>query len=476
MEISLLKMSKAGVTFVDFPMELQLKIFSQLNLAQILTMLRIHPWKEAILDYLTIEARRARKNPSFYPLLDKFRYDKKFVEFFNYNYDELARQNPNLATWTNREPVAWFLSAHQLLKEASVFNQKKCSVHLLDAASPMHNPVLNTNVVCYTRNKKLCIWRRQNQQMHYIDCSETPVENIWTCKSNIELHASEKFIVYAAIADTGHVQIRFYCTINFTLLWSIQSSRSYDYKTLRIVSVDDNGRILLSVQRTDESDIEEEVAADFEDLDKTEATYLFAGPRAEDVTEIETIVSTENVSTKVYLFGNTFYKLTLEKCARYFGSAVNIKCAKSKFGKKGADADEEEVFKQRTLFTIPDDVGLAYLGGEICFWYHDRLEFRISSVEDLSTVVTPVDLRCKTDVNVLVNGETITLTGFDHIHAQTFVLKFFRKDESSVVAFKRAFLKQPVSPHSVHTSDSAIAVLHPSRVYLEVYDYLSPLL
>jgi hypothetical protein len=79
-------------------------------------------------------------------------------------------------------------------------------------------------------------------------------------------------------------------------------------------------------------------------------------------------------------------------------------------------------------------------------------------------------------VNVLVNGETITLTGFDHIHAQTFVLKFFRKDESSVVAFKRAFLKQPVSPHSVHTSDSAIAVLHPSRVYLEVYDYLSPLL
>lgn len=90
-------------------------------------------------------------------------------------------------------------------------------------------------------------------------------------------------------------------------------SRSYDYKTLRIVSVDANGRILLSVQRTDESDIEEEVAADFEDLDKTEATYLFAGPRAEDVTEIETIVSTENVSTKVYLFGNTFYKLTLEK-------------------------------------------------------------------------------------------------------------------------------------------------------------------
>ena len=83
------------------------------------------------------------------------------------------------------------------------------------------------------------------------------------------------------------------------------------------------------------------------------------------------------------------------RCARYFGSAVNIKCAKSKFAKKGADADEEEVFKQRTLFTIPDDVGLAYLGGEICFWYHDRLEFRISSVEDLSTVVTPVDLRCK---------------------------------------------------------------------------------
>jgi len=178
MEISLLKMSKAGVTFADFPMELQLKILSQLNLGQILTMLRIHPWKEAILDYLTIEARRARKNPSFYPLLDKFRFDKKFVEFFNYNYDELARQNPNLATWTNREPVAWFLSAHQLLKEASVFDQKKCSVHLLDAASPMHNPVLNTNVVCYTRNKKLCIWRRQNQQMHYIDCSETPVENM----------------------------------------------------------------------------------------------------------------------------------------------------------------------------------------------------------------------------------------------------------------------------------------------------------
>jgi len=83
--------------------------------------------------------------------------------------------------------------------------------------------------------------------------------------------------------------------------------------TLRIVSVDANGRILLAVQRTDESDIEEEVAADFEDLDATEATYLFAGSRAQDVTEIETIVSTENVSTKVYLFGNTFYKLTLEK-------------------------------------------------------------------------------------------------------------------------------------------------------------------
>ena len=134
MEISLLKMSKAGVTFVDFPMELQLKIFSQLNLPQILTMLRIHPWKEAILDYLTIEvsknlilgefnsinkARRARKNPSFYPLLDKFRFDKKFVEFFNYNYDELARQNPNLATWTNREPVAWY--THSFLFRFSSF-------------------------------------------------------------------------------------------------------------------------------------------------------------------------------------------------------------------------------------------------------------------------------------------------------------------------------------------------------------------
>ena len=55
MKISLLKMSEAGVTFADFPVELQLKILSQLNLAQILSMLRIHPWKEAILDYLTIE-------------------------------------------------------------------------------------------------------------------------------------------------------------------------------------------------------------------------------------------------------------------------------------------------------------------------------------------------------------------------------------------------------------------------------------
>ncbi len=59
MEISLLKMSKAGVTFADFPMELQLKILSQLNLGQILTMLRIHPWKEAILDYLTIEVSKS---------------------------------------------------------------------------------------------------------------------------------------------------------------------------------------------------------------------------------------------------------------------------------------------------------------------------------------------------------------------------------------------------------------------------------
>ena len=91
-------------------------------------------------------------------------------------------------------------------------------------------------------------------------------------------------------------------------------SRSYNYTTLRIISVDPNGRILICVQRSDEADIEEEgLAADFEDMDTTEATYLFAGPQATDVTEIETVINTEALSQKLYLFGNVFYKLTLEK-------------------------------------------------------------------------------------------------------------------------------------------------------------------
>jgi len=481
-----------SLTLPQIPPEVREKIFKEVDHEKILSCLEIEQWKDIILDYLYNKAIEAQKDPRYYALLDKLQRNRgEIIKFFDNVLDPISRQLPELTPWCKKEPVAWYISAKNILSHASTCNgayiESEISGH-----TPLHNVRVNSNLVCYVRNHTVAVWRRATQSQTFLEPHGNHGFHSWTCKTNIELLLSEKYLA-TAVPDalpcgrpSGAICIKIFCATSLRLIRCFHSDKLWKFPSIQLLSIDESGTILLSVW--DRLETSED--------DTRHVTYFCAFKNSLNLHHLENVETSsgdiqENPNggfSKIYLIDKVLYKVSItSEQTQFFGSQLTICCFHRNLE---SNFSSYKVLLKKPLFSAPTDFGLVKQNMQNFIWIKDELQFQMIKVENSNLTCFKKDLRCKVWalpflnklrlVNFRVhnsNEDSIVLSYFDPIRSSLVISKLTSRSSRDPLAEHVITLKDvPSGEISATTHSTAVVLQSEDRLNLRVVDFLLPFL
>jgi hypothetical protein len=384
---------------------------------------------------------------------------------------------PQLTSWSLREPTAWYLSARRVLQRSAECNGDYME-STISAHTPLHNIRINSNLVCYVRNQTVAIWRRSTQSGTMIEPHGPMSFHSWTCKTNIELLLTEKYLV-TAVAEcdqdnryTGQISVKIYSTNTLEIMWEVRSEKLASQPSVQLLSVDDSGTVLLSMWDRDLSRMNDEEALD---EDYREVSYFIISVNCPVFQLVEIVSNSIIHQSKIYMIHRTIYKITTERTNRFFGSSISVCCMRRNLH---SDSSKYSLLMSKQVFSLPVDFGLVGLDfNQVSFWFYDQLQFQLSNVLTPKKIDFKLDLRCKTSFSVTNSIPNIlTLSHYDQIKNSAQIHKISSSSDDILVATKFNLQNVPSDGVTVYPHDSAIVLQSEDRTALKVIDYLQPFL
>lgn len=125
---------------------------------------------------------------------------------------------------------------------------------------------------------------------------------------------TDKYIV-TAVAEVnqkrfnGQIRINVYSTQSLELLWEVQSNRIASQPSVQLLSIDDDGSILLSVWDRDMQNYDEEWLDD----DCRDVIYYAVFLNTPDLHPIETVSNSNARQSKIFMIDRKIYNVTIER-------------------------------------------------------------------------------------------------------------------------------------------------------------------
>ena len=141
----------------------------------------------------------------------------------------------------------------------------------------------------------------------------------WTCKTNIELLLSEKFLV-TAVADIepegqgqgrfkGSISVKAHATTSMEVFWEVQSEYLMAQPSVQLHSVGENGTVLLSVWDRAEPENGDEEGEE----DARLVSYYSMFANSHRLHLIDQVRNTAQCQSKIYIASENIYKIIIDR-------------------------------------------------------------------------------------------------------------------------------------------------------------------